>query len=50
VPNDTADNRATNRRVEIVIQKGKDKELLEKIQARGLGDTEGKRLAPNEIF
>ena len=50
VPNNTANNRATNRRVEIVIQKGKDKELLEKIQARGLGDTEGERLAPNEIF
>ncbi len=50
VPNNSAVNRATNRRVEIVIQKGKDKELLEKIQARGLGDTEGERLAPNEIF
>lgn len=50
VPNNSAINRATNRRVEIVIQKGKDKELLEKIQARGLGDTEGERLAPNEIF
>lgn len=50
VPNDNADNRATNRRVEIIIQKGKDKELLEKIQARGEGDTEGRRLAPNEIF
>ncbi|SIS44098.1 flagellar motor protein MotB [Neptunomonas antarctica] len=50
VPNDSAQNRATNRRVEIVIQKGKDKELLEKIQAKGLDDTEGERLAPNEIF
>ncbi len=50
VPNDNTDNRATNRRVEIIIQKGKDKELLEKIQARGEGDTEGRRLAPNEIF
>ena len=50
VPNDSAANRATNRRVEIVIQKGKDKELLEKIQARGFGDSEGERLAPNEIF
>ncbi|WP_293268276.1 flagellar motor protein MotB [Neptunomonas sp.] len=50
VPNNSALNRAINRRVEIVIQKGKDKELLEKIQARGLGDSEGERLAPNEIF
>ncbi|SFF87557.1 flagellar motor protein MotB [Neptunomonas qingdaonensis] len=50
VPNDSAANRATNRRVEIIIQKGKDKELLEKVQARGFGDTEGERLAPNEIF
>jgi chemotaxis protein MotB len=50
VPNNSALNRAINRRVEIVLQKGKDKELLEKIQARGLGDTEGKPLAPNEIF
>ncbi|MGY8871979.1 MAG: flagellar motor protein MotB [Pseudomonadales bacterium] len=50
VPNNSAANRATNRRVEIVLQKGKDKELLEKIQARGLGDSEGERLAPNEIF
>ena len=50
VPNNSSANRATNRRVEIVIQKGKDKELLEKIQARGLGDVEGERLAPNEIF
>ncbi|RVU29947.1 MULTISPECIES: flagellar motor protein MotB [Neptunomonas] len=50
VPNNTSANRATNRRVEIVIQRGKDKELLEKIQARGLNDSEGERLAPNEIF
>lgn len=49
-PNNTAENRAINRRVEIVIQKGKDKELLEKIQARGLGDAEGEPLRPNEIF
>lgn len=50
VPNNTSANRATNRRVEIVIQRGKDKELLEKVQARGLNDSEGERLAPNEIF
>ncbi|MBT3144542.1 flagellar motor protein MotB [Neptunomonas phycophila] len=50
VPNNTAENRATNRRVEIVIQRGRDKELLEKIQARGLGDSEGETLAPEDIF
>ena len=50
VPNNTAENRATNRRVEIVIQRGRDKELLEKIQARGLGDSEGESLAPEDIF
>ncbi|QLE96545.1 flagellar motor protein MotB [Neptunomonas phycophila] len=50
VPNNTAENRATNRRVEIVIQRGRDKELLEKIQARGLGDSEGEGLAPEDIF
>jgi chemotaxis protein MotB len=49
-PNNTAENRATNRRVEIVIQRGKDKELLEKIQARGLDDTEGAPLSQDEIF
>lgn len=50
VPNNTAENRATNRRVEIVIQRGRDKELLEKIQARGLGDSEGESLAPEDVF
>jgi len=50
VPNNTAENRATNRRVEIVIQRGRDKELLEKIQTRGLGDSEGESLAPEDIF
>lgn len=49
-PNDTTENRATNRRVEIVIQKGRDKELLDKIQARGLDDKEGEPLPPKDIF
>ncbi|MFC6670188.1 flagellar motor protein MotB [Marinobacterium aestuariivivens] len=50
VPNNTSANRARNRRVEIVIQKGRDQELLEPIQARPDGDSEGERLAPGEIF
>ena len=50
VPNDTRDNRGRNRRVEIVIQKGKDKESRKKIQAQGEGDREGELLTPNEIF
>ncbi|MBV1787445.1 flagellar motor protein MotB [Marinobacterium sp. D7] len=50
VPNNTADNRARNRRVEIVIQKGSDKEVLERLQSRPEGDTEGQGLRPGEIF
>ncbi len=50
VPNDTAENRSRNRRVEIVIQKGEDQESLLPIQARPDGDTEGEGLKPNEIF
>ncbi|GGB98765.1 flagellar motor protein MotB [Marinobacterium zhoushanense] len=50
VPNNTADNRARNRRVEIVIQKGSDKEVLERLQSRPDGDTEGQGLRPGEIF
>ncbi|NVK41847.1 MAG: flagellar motor protein MotB [Oceanospirillaceae bacterium] len=50
VPNDTPDNRARNRRVEIVIQKGRQSEALEQIQARPDNDTEGRGLAPDEIF
>nr|WP_067286081.1 flagellar motor protein MotB [Marinobacterium profundum] len=50
VPNDTAENRSQNRRVEIVIQKGKDEEALLPLQSRPEGDTEGQALRPGEIF
>jgi chemotaxis protein MotB len=50
VPNDTAGNRSRNRRVEIVIQKGKDDEALLPLQSRPDGDTEGQALRPGEIF
>jgi len=50
VPNISPDNRAMNRRVEIVIQKGDDQELLKRLQTQADGDTEGARLDPGEIF
>lgn len=52
VPNDTRANRVKNRRVEIIVQKGKDKESLEKIQARQDGDPDGEliNLAPDNIL
>lgn len=50
VPNNSAENRARNRRVEIVIQKGNDQELLERLQSRPEGDSEGQQLRPGEIF
>jgi len=50
VPNNSAENRARNRRVEIVIQKGSDNEMLERLQSRPDGDTEGQGLRPGEIF
>lgn len=50
-PNDTAQNRASNRRVEIVIQKGKDEELLNRLPALEQGpEIEDGGLAPLEIF
>lgn len=52
VPNDTRANRVKNRRVEIIVTKGKDKESLEKIQARKEGDPDGQliNLQPDDIF
>ncbi|WP_415886742.1 flagellar motor protein MotB [Neptuniibacter sp. QD29_5] len=52
VPNDTRANRVKNRRVEIIVQKGKDKESIEKIQARQDGDSDGEliNLTPDNIF
>ncbi|WP_210395919.1 flagellar motor protein MotB [Motiliproteus sediminis] len=50
-PNDNALNRALNRRVEIVIQKGKDEELLNRLQALPDGaQSVGGELSPQEIF
>ncbi|SEG81351.1 flagellar motor protein MotB [Marinobacterium lutimaris] len=50
VPNNSPENRSRNRRVEIVIQKGNDQEMLERLQSRPDGDTEGQLLDPGEIF
>ena len=49
VPNTSAENRSTNRRVEIVIQKGEDQESLERVQATEPGDAPA-GLSPDEIF
>jgi len=50
-PNDNSLNRALNRRVEIVIQKGKDEELLNRLQALPDGaEDQGGGLSPAEIF
>lgn len=49
VPNDSEANRARNRRVEIIIERGLDEQALP-IQARPEGDTEGERLTPSDIF
>lgn len=52
VPNSSRANRVKNRRVEIIVQKGKDKELTDKIEARKEGDPDGQliNLTPTEIF
>jgi chemotaxis protein MotB len=52
VPNTTRENRVKNRRVEIIVQKGNDKESLEKIQAGKEGDFDDEllNLSPTEIF
>lgn len=50
-PNNTPDNRALNRRVEIIIQKGKDEELLNRLPALEQGgEIEAGGLAPIDIF
>jgi chemotaxis protein MotB len=49
VPNDSEANRARNRRVEIIIERGLDEQALP-IQTRPEGDTEGERLTPRDIF
>lgn len=50
VPNISAENRARNRRVEIVIHKGKDENNPAMLQATPEGDTEGQALPPSEVF
>lgn len=51
VPNNSSANRAKNRRVEIVIQKGKDKELFNRLPATLDGlDIQGLDLSPADIF
>ena len=52
VPNTNRANRIKNRRVEIIVTKGKDKESPEKIQARQDGDPDGQLidLRPTDIF
>ncbi len=50
-PNDTPQNRSLNRRVEIVIQKGKDQELLKRLPSLPDGaEIDSTDLAPSEIF
>jgi chemotaxis protein MotB len=52
VPNTTRENRIKNRRVEIIVTKGKDKESLEKIKATSEDDPESQLidLRPSDIF
>lgn len=51
VPNSSAANRTQNRRVEIVIQKGKDKELFNRLPTSPGGlDIQGLELNPSDIF
>ena len=49
-PNNTADNRSLNRRVEIIIQKGNDPEALKKLQTQEPGDDNFGPLEPQEVF
>lgn len=52
VPNTTRENRIKNRRVEIIVTKGKDKESLDKIKATSEDDPESQLidLRPTDIF
>lgn len=49
-PNNTAENRSTNRRVEIIIQKGNDPEALEKLRTFEPGEDDFGPLNPEEVF
>jgi len=50
VPNNTAANRATNRRVEIIIERGKDNEKIDRIKVKEATDTSSQTLNSEEIF
>ncbi len=49
-PNSSAELRARNRRVEIVIQKGSVEEALDRLQSWPDGDTEGEPMDPGSLF
>ena len=49
-PNETRSQRARNRRVEIVIQKGDDKELLKRLRASDPNDVLRENEPPKEVF
>ena len=49
-PNETRAQRSRNRRVEIVVQKGDDKELLKRLQAGDPDDIRRENEAPGEVF
>jgi len=50
VPNNTAANRATNRRVEIIVERGKDNERIDRIKVKEATDTRSQILNSEEIF
>jgi len=50
VPNNTAANRATNRRVEIIVERGKDNEKIDRIKVKEATDTSSQILNSEEIF
>ncbi|MEM5528892.1 flagellar motor protein MotB [Gammaproteobacteria bacterium AS21] len=49
-PNNTAANRAMNRRVEIIIERGKDNESIDRIKVKEATDTSSDALSREEIF
>ena len=49
-PNNTAANRAINRRVEIIIERGKDNEKADRLKVKEASDTDDNSLNNEEIF
>jgi len=49
-PNNTAANRSMNRRVEIIIERGKDNESIDRIKVKEATDTSADPLSREEIF